>query len=115
MAVLHRFSCTIKMDFKETNYRIKRWDDFSWSSGPLINFVSINPWLLKMRNILLWNVTHFQHIRNMFFDDLEEIVPSFTSKNEDEKFSFIMECKEYDIACMHYKYLYNVQSQRRIG
>ena len=26
--------------------------------------------------------------RNTFFDDLEEIVPSFSSKNVDEKFSF---------------------------
>ena len=33
-----------------------------------------------------------------FFDDLEEIVPSFSSKNVDEKFSFIMECKDYDIS-----------------
>ena len=38
--------------------------------------------------------------RNTFFDNLEEeIVPSFSSKNVDEKFSFIMECKGYDIAC----------------
>ena len=55
-------------------------------------------WLLKMRNILLWNVTHFQHIEILFFDDLEEIVPSFSSKNVDEKFSFIKECKNYVIA-----------------
>ena len=54
-------------------------------------------WLLKMRNILLWNVIHF-HFH--FFDDLEEIVPSFSSKNVDEKFSFIMECKDYDISCV---------------
>ena len=38
--------------------------------------------------------------RNTFFDDLEEIVPSFSSKNADEKISFIMECKDYDIACV---------------
>ena len=57
-------------------------------------------WLLKMRNILLWNVIHFQLIEILFFDDLEEIVPSFSSKNEDEKFSFIMECKDYDISCV---------------
>ena len=54
-------------------------------------------WLLKMRTILLWNVTHFQHIDILFFDDLEEIVPSFSSKNVDEKFSFKMECKDYDL------------------
>ena len=47
-------------------------------------------WLLQMRNILLWNVTHFQLIE--ILDDLEEIVPSFSSKNVDEKFPFIMEC-----------------------
>ena len=35
-----------------------------------------------------------------FFDNLEEIVPSFSSKNVDEKFSFIMECKDYDISCV---------------
>ena len=57
-------------------------------------------WLLKMRNILLWNVTHFQLIEILFFDNLEEIVPSFSSKNVDEKFSFIMECKDYDISCV---------------
>ena len=33
-----------------------------------------------------------------FFDELAQIVPSFFSKTEDEKFSFIMECKDYDIA-----------------
>ena len=38
--------------------------------------------------------------RNTFFDNLEEIVPSFSSKNVDEKFSFIMECKDYDISCV---------------
>ena len=38
--------------------------------------------------------------RNTFFDELEEIVPSFSSKNVDEKFSFIMECKDYDISCV---------------
>ena len=38
--------------------------------------------------------------RNTFFDDLEENVPSFSSKNEDEKFFFIMECKDYDIDCV---------------
>ena len=58
-------------------------------------------WLLKMRNILLWNVTHFQLIEILFFDNLEETVPSFSSKNVDEKFSFIMECKDnYDISCV---------------
>ena len=36
--------------------------------------------------------------RNTFFDGLEEIVPSFSSKNVGERFSFIMECKDYDIA-----------------
>ena len=36
--------------------------------------------------------------RNTFFDELAQIVPSFLSKTEDEKFSFIMECKDYDIA-----------------
>ena len=36
--------------------------------------------------------------RNTFFDKLEEIVPSLSSKNVDEKFSFIMECKDYDIS-----------------
>ena len=54
-------------------------------------------WLLKMRNILLLNVTHFQLIE-IFFDDLEEIVPSFSSKNVNEKFSFIMEYKDYVIS-----------------
>ena len=48
-------------------------------------------WLLKMRNILLRNVIHFQLVEILFFDDLEEIVPSFSSKNVDEKFSFIMD------------------------
>ena len=38
--------------------------------------------------------------RNKYFDDLEQIVPSFSSKNVDEKFSFIMECKDNDIACV---------------
>ena len=38
--------------------------------------------------------------RNTFFDNLEEIVPSFSSKNVDEKLSFIMECKDYDISCV---------------
>ena len=56
-------------------------------------------WLSKMRNILLWNVTHFQLIEILFYD-LEEIVPSFSSKNVDEKFSFIMECKDYDSSCV---------------
>ena len=51
-----------------------------------------------MRNILLWNVTHFQLIEILFFDDLEEIVPSFSSNNVDEKFSFILECKDYEIS-----------------
>ena len=36
--------------------------------------------------------------RNTFFDELAQIFPSFFSKTEDEKFSFIMECKDYDIA-----------------
>ena len=36
--------------------------------------------------------------RNKYFDDLEQIVPSISSKNVDEKFTFIMECKGYDIA-----------------
>ena len=36
--------------------------------------------------------------RNTFFDELAQIVPSFFSKTEDEKFSFIMESKDYDIA-----------------
>ena len=43
---------------------------------------------------------HFQLIEILFFGDLEEIVPSFSSKNVDEKFSFIMECKDYDISCV---------------
>ena len=38
--------------------------------------------------------------RNIFFDDLKEIVPSFSSKYVGERFSFIMECKDYDIACV---------------
>ena len=42
----------------------------------------------------------FSTYRNIFFDDLEEIVPSFSSKNVGEGFSFIMECKGYDIACV---------------
>ena len=36
--------------------------------------------------------------RNTFLDVLEEIVPSFSSENVDEKFSFIMECNDYDIS-----------------
>ena len=36
--------------------------------------------------------------RNTFYDELAQIVPSFFNKTEDEKFSFIMECKDYDIA-----------------
>ena len=42
----------------------------------------------------------FSTYRNIFFDDLEEIIPSFSSKNVGERFSFIMECKDYDIACV---------------
>ena len=38
--------------------------------------------------------------RNTYFDDLEEIVPSFSSKNVDEKISFIKECKDYDNFCV---------------
>ena len=54
-------------------------------------------WLLEMKNILLWNVTHFQHIREIScWGDLEQIVPSFSSKYVDEKCTFIMECKDYD-------------------
>ena len=46
--------------------------------------------------------------RNKDFDDLEQIVPSFSSKNVDEKFTFIMECKRLrHCLCMYYKYLYN--------
>ena len=56
-------------------------------------------WLVKMRNVLSWNVTRFQHIE-IFFDDLEQIVPSFSSKNVDEKFTFIVECKDYEFACV---------------
>ena len=52
-----------------------------------------------MRNVLSWNVTRFQHIE-IFFDDLEQIVPSFSSKNVDEKFTFIVECKDYEFACV---------------
>ena len=37
--------------------------------------------------------------RNKYFDDLELIAPSFSSKNVDEKFTFIMECKDNGIAC----------------
>ena len=44
-------------------------------------------------------MTHFQHIDILFYD-IEEIVPSFSSKNVDEKLSCIMECKYYDIACV---------------
>ena len=36
----------------------------------------------------------------IFFDDLEQIVPSFSSKNVDEKFTFIVECKDYEFACV---------------
>ena len=32
--------------------------------------------------------------------ELAQIVPSFFSKTVDEKFAFIMECKDYDIACV---------------
>ena len=56
-------------------------------------------WLLKMRNILLWIVTHFQHIE-IFFDDFEQIVPSFSSKNVDEKFILIIDYEDYDIVCV---------------
>ena len=38
--------------------------------------------------------------RNKYFDDLEQIVPSVSSKNVDEKLTFIMQCKDYDIACV---------------
>ena len=39
--------------------------------------------------------------RNTFsFDELAQIVPSFFSKTVDEKFAFLMECKDYDIACV---------------
>ena len=53
--------------------------------------------------------------RKLFFDALEQIIPSFASKPVDEKFAFIMECKGYDIAsvCVT-KYLENVQSQRQL-
>ena len=47
-------------------------------------------WLLKMRNNLLWNVTHFQLIEILFL----------MIQNVDKKFSFIMECKVYDISCV---------------
>ena len=43
-------------------------------------------------------MSHFHHIEILFYD-LGEIVP-FSSKNVDEKFSFIMECKDYDISCV---------------
>ena len=42
-----------------------------------------------MRNILSWNVTH-----------VKKVYLPFSSKNIDEKFSFIVECKDYDTACV---------------
>lgn len=38
--------------------------------------------------------------RNTFFEELTQIVPAFFGKTVDEKFAFIMECKDYDIACV---------------
>ena len=38
--------------------------------------------------------------RKPFFEALDQIIPSFASKTVDEKFAFIMECKDYDIACV---------------
>ena len=53
-----------------------------------------------MRNILSWSARHFQLVESHFFDALDQIIPSFASKTVDEKFAFIMECKDYDIACV---------------
>ena len=38
--------------------------------------------------------------RKPFFDALDQIIRSFASKTVDEKFAFIMECKDYEIACV---------------
>ena len=38
--------------------------------------------------------------KNTFFEDLEEIVPSFSRENVYEKFSFKLECKDYAIVCV---------------
>ena len=40
-----------------------------------------------------------------FFEDLEEIVPSFSRKNVYEKLSFKWECKDYDIVCVCITYI----------
>ena len=53
------------------------------------------------------NCSSLYTYRNAFFKELVEIVPSFISKNIDEKFTFIMECTDYDIvytSYMHNKY-----------
>ena len=42
----------------------------------------------------------FSTYRKLFFDGLEQIIPSFAGKTVDEKCAFIMECKDYDIACV---------------
>ena len=44
------------------------------------------------------NCSSLSTYRNTFFEELVKIVPSFVSKNIDEKFTFIMECTDYDIA-----------------
>ena len=51
---------------------------------------------------MLWNVTHFHQIEIKFSDDLEQNVPSFSSKNVDEKFTFITECKDYALQIFDY-------------
>ena len=44
------------------------------------------------------NCSSLSTYKNTFFEELVRIVPSFVSKNIDEKFTFIMECTDYDIA-----------------
>ena len=58
-------------------------------------------------NMAIKDVKHFfmectsiSTYRKLFFDSSDQIVPSFASKTVDEKFAFIMECKDYDIACV---------------
>ena len=58
-------------------------------------------------NMAIENEKHFvkecaslSTCRKPFFDALDQIIPSFASKTVDEKFAFIMECKDYDIACV---------------
>ena len=44
------------------------------------------------------NCSSLSTYRDTFFEELVNIVPSFVSKNIEEKFTFIMECTDYKIA-----------------